>query len=86
MKKLITLFFFFFSFFFFFFLVSNTLGLDQLKNRQWAIFKTSAIKGIGMLLQQGKQKETKLQSKQTQTTNKKTNHKQTKQKKTNKNT
>jgi hypothetical protein len=29
--------------------VSNALGLDTLKQRQWAIFKTSAIKGVGTL-------------------------------------
>lgn len=28
--------------------VSNALGLDTLKQRQWAIFKTSAIKGVGL--------------------------------------
>jgi ADP-ribosylation factor-like protein 1 len=28
--------------------VSAALGLDQLKKRQWAIFKTSAIKGTGL--------------------------------------
>jgi ADP-ribosylation factor-like protein 1 len=28
--------------------VSNALGLDTLKQRQWSIFKTSAIKGHGL--------------------------------------
>jgi len=28
--------------------VSESLGLANLKNRQWAIFKTSAIKGEGI--------------------------------------
>ena len=28
--------------------VAEGLGLHQIKNRDWAIFKTSAIKGIGL--------------------------------------
>ena len=28
--------------------ISNALGLSALKNRTWAIFKTSAIKGEGL--------------------------------------
>eukprot|EP01111_Echinosteliopsis_oligospora_P003702 TRINITY_DN1579_c0_g1_i1.p1 TRINITY_DN1579_c0_g1~~TRINITY_DN1579_c0_g1_i1.p1 ORF type:complete len:181 (-),score=36.70 TRINITY_DN1579_c0_g1_i1:74-616(-) len=28
--------------------VTEALGLSSLKNRQWAIFKTSAIKGVGI--------------------------------------
>lgn len=28
--------------------VSNALGLSALKNRTWAIFKTSAVKGEGL--------------------------------------
>lgn len=28
--------------------VSEALGLTTMKNRQWAIFKTSAIKGVGL--------------------------------------
>lgn len=28
--------------------ISNALGLSGLKNRTWAIFKTSAIKGEGL--------------------------------------
>ncbi len=29
--------------------VSKALGLDLLKDRQWSIFKTNAIKGEGVL-------------------------------------
>lgn len=29
--------------------VSEALGLPSLKNRQWAIFKTSATKGVGLV-------------------------------------
>ena len=28
--------------------ISNALGLSALKNRTWAIFKTSALKGEGL--------------------------------------
>jgi len=28
--------------------VSEGLGLTALKNRQWQIFKTSAVKGVGL--------------------------------------
>lgn len=28
--------------------VSDMLGLSHLKNRQWAIYKTSALKGEGL--------------------------------------
>lgn len=28
--------------------ISNALGLSALKNRTWAIFKTSALKGDGL--------------------------------------
>ncbi len=37
-----------FSYFMWIYTVSEALGLDHLKKRQWAIFKTSAIKGVGM--------------------------------------
>ena len=29
--------------------VSDALGLPALKNRQWAIFRTSATKGVGLV-------------------------------------
>jgi ADP-ribosylation factor-like protein 1 len=28
--------------------ISNLLGLSNIKNRQWAIFKSSATKGFGL--------------------------------------
>ena len=28
--------------------ISNALGLNNIKNRQWAIYKTSAITGTGL--------------------------------------
>ena len=29
--------------------VSDALGLPTMRNRQWAIFKTSAVKGLGLM-------------------------------------